>query len=164
MYVSTDGNLRKPVFTRCIVKVFFRQLNFLYVRNEGGNVICPEQLSLKQPLEVKVQSSGDTELNLAAPSLKLLCQANGNTILKGRCEKLDIRNQAHGDFDASQLKAGELSIKNMAYGNVLLHADDTIRITHYGNGYIHYSGNAEVKDVKQYGHGEIRHIKSEVAL
>lgn len=160
LYISTEANFRQPVYTSCRVKVFMRQLNKLFVRNVNGNVICPEPLSLGEPLEIKIQSVGNTELNLIVPSVKILCQAVGNTTLKGSCEKLDIKNQCTGNFDSSQMQAGELNISNMASGNVLLHANDSIRITHYGNGTIHYSGDANVKDVKQYGNGEIKHVKS----
>ncbi|MGL4598064.1 MAG: GIN domain-containing protein [Bacteroidia bacterium] len=162
LYVATEGNIRQPVFTKCVVKVFFNQLNFLYVRNDGGNVVCHNQLVFTQPLEIKVQTTGDTTLDLIVPSLKLLNQAHGKTTLKGTCEKLDIKNQAFGDLDTSALETGELSIKNMAHGNVLLHADSSIKIAHYGNGFIHYTGNAVVKDVQQFGNGEIKRMKSKV--
>jgi hypothetical protein len=157
LFVSTGEGARKPVFTHCVVKVFLRQLNILYVRNNGGDVICPNELILKDPLEITIQSVGNTELNITAPSVKILNQSNGNLTLKGSTGKLDIKNQAKGDLNASQFKAGELNIKNMAYGNVLLHADDSISISHFGKGFIHFSGDANVKDVKQYGNGEIKH-------
>lgn len=159
LFVSTEANLKRLVFTSCVVKVFLRQLNILYVRNEQGNVICPGEIKLTEPLEIKIQTWGQTDLWMSAPSIKVLCQANGNTLLKGSTEKLEIKNQSEGDLDASQLKAGELSIKNMADGNVWLHADNAINIAHYGHGFIHYGGNAVVKDIKQYGHGEVKRVK-----
>lgn len=159
LYVSNEGNLRKPAFTSCTVKVYFRQLNKLILRNHDGRTMCPQQLLLKEPLDIKVQSVADTEIDVVAPSIKMVCQTVGNIAMKGSCEKLEIKNQSTGDFDASQLQVGDLSISNMAYGNVLLHANDTIRISHYGSGFIHYSGDANVKDVKQYGNGEIKHVK-----
>lgn len=163
LFVTNEAKLRKPVFTRATVKIFIRQLDKLYVRNNHGDVICPGQLTFSQPLEIKVQSEGNTDLHLAAPAIKILCQAHGDTRLKGSCEKLDISNQSNGNFDSSQLTAGDLTIKNMAHGNVLLRAGKTIQLSHYGNGYIHYYGNAVVKDVKQYGHGEVKHMKEELA-
>jgi len=159
LYVSTEeGTLKRPAFTSCVVKVYLRQLNVLYVRNEGGHVICPEEIVLTEPLEVKVQSTGKTELWLNVPSLKILGQSHGDTVLKGKAGKLEIKNQSHGYLDASQLEAGELSIKNMAHGNVWLQAEDTINISHYGHGFIHYAGNAVVKDIKHYGHGQVKHV------
>jgi hypothetical protein len=160
LFISTQEKLKQPAFTSCVVKVFLRQLNILYVRNEGGNVICPGEISLTEPLKITIQTVGETALWLNAPSLKILCQAQGNTTLRGRAEKLEIKNMSQGDLDASRFKAAELSIKNMAEGNVRLHADDAIRISHYGEGFIHYSGDAIVKDIKQYGDGEVKRVKS----
>lgn len=162
LFVATEANLKRLVFTKCIVRVYLRQMNMLYVRNDGGDVVCPNELVLSQPLEVKIQSVGNTALNVKVPSLKMLCQAQGNVTLKGSCEKLEIKNQSEGDFDASQMKAMDVSIKNMAQGNVLLHADGTIRISHYGEGSVHFSGNGSVSDVKQYGTGPIKHVKEAV--
>lgn len=163
LYVSTDGNLRQPVFTKATTKIFIRQLDKLYVRNDRGNVVCPNQLVLTQPLEVKVQSVGDTELNLVVPSLKISSQTEGNITLKGSCGKMEISNMMQGDFDASEMKADELFIKNMSEGNVKLYAEKTIRMKHYGEGYVHYYGPATVTDVVQYGTGEIKHMKGEPA-
>jgi hypothetical protein len=159
LFVSNEAALKRLVFTSCVVKVFFRQLNVLYVRNDQGNVVCPKEIQLTEPLEVKVQSVGQTELSIKAPVIKVLCQAQGNTILRGSAEKLEIKNQSEGNFDSSQLQAAELIIKNMAHGNVWLHADRSISISHYGHGFIHYTGDAVVKDIKHYGHGEVKRVK-----
>lgn len=159
LYVSNEGNLRKPAYTSCTIKVYFRQLNKIILRNHNGRTFCPKQLVLKEPLDVKIQSVADSELDIVCPSMKIVAQTVGNITLKGSCEKLEIKNQSTGNFDASQMQAGDLSINNMAVGNVLLHANDNIRMSHYGNGFIHYSGDANVKDVKQYGNGEIRHVE-----
>jgi hypothetical protein len=161
LYVATEANLKRLNFTKCVVKVFLRQLHLLYVRNDKGDVVCPSELSLSQPLEVKVQSVGNTELNLAVPSLKVLCQGTGFTLVKGRCEKLEVKNQGTGDFDSSHMKAAEVVLRSMATGNMRVHADKTIRISNFGTGYIHYYGNAVVEDVKQYGTGVIKHMSGE---
>lgn len=159
LYIASEAKLRKPVFTTCLVKVFLRQLDMLYVRNVG-DVVCPNEIVLTQPLEIKIQSVGNSTLHVVAPSIKSLNQSHGNIVFKGKCEKLDVKNQGYGDFDASQLVAGELTIKNQSNGNVLLNASQSIVIKHYGNGYVHFTGSAVVKDVKQYGNGEIKHMKN----
>lgn len=162
LYVSAEAKFRRPVYTSCVIKVFLRQMNTLFIRNEG-DVVCPDEISLSQPLEVKVQCEGNTTLNLIVPSIKLLCQAEGNVTLRGACEKMDLKNQSQGHFNSVHLKAGDVTIKNMAEGNVDLYAEKTIRMKHYGQGYIHYYGAATVNDVVQYGEGEIKHIKGEPA-
>jgi hypothetical protein len=159
LWVSTDGALRKPVFTKAVVKIYIKQMDKLIIRNDHGNVSCPAQLVFTQPLEVKIQSVGNTDLNLSTPAIKMVCQCEGNVTMRGSCEKIDIKTQMEGNFNSSQLKAGELSIKNMAEGSVDLYAENFITMKHYGEGYIHYYGPAVVKDVVQYGDGEIKHLK-----
>lgn len=160
LFVSTEGSLKQPVYTSCVVKVFLRQLNILYVRNYNGNVVCPNEITLTEPLKVTIQTTGNTELWLNAPSVKMLIQAHGNTVLKGKADKLEVKNMSDGDLNAAELKAGELSIKNMTTGNTWLHADSEMKIYHYGEGFVHYTGNAVVKDVKQYGVGEVKRISA----
>ncbi len=164
LYVSVESNLRKLVFTSCVIKIYLRQMNTLYVRNEGGNVVCPGKISLSEPIKITVQSVGNTELNLVVPAIKLLCQTEGNVTLRGACEKIDINTMSEGNFDSSKLKAGELYIKNMAEGNVDVYAEKIIRMKHYGEGYLHYYGPAAVKDVLHYGEGEIKHMKDEATI
>jgi hypothetical protein len=157
LYVSTREKIKEPAYTSCVVKVFLRQLNVLYVRNDQGNVICPKDISLTEPLEIKIQSVGNTELNINVPTIKLSSQCQGNVIMKGKCNSIDIKNQSEGDFTSKELIAEELTVKNMAQGNVELFANKTITISHYGQGYIHFYGGAVIKDVKQYGDGLIQH-------
>jgi hypothetical protein len=159
LYVSAEGKFRRPVFTRCVIKVYLRQIDVLYVRNDNADVVCPEEIILQNPISIKIQSVGNTSLNINAPSVKILSQCEGNVVVKGRCNKMDIKNQSEGDFDAKGMIAEELSIKNMAEGNVELYASKFITIHHYGEGHIHYAGNAVLKDVRQYGDGVIRHVE-----
>lgn len=79
-------------------------------------------------------------MQVNAAAIKILCQSEGNVLLKGKCESLTVKNQSQGDFNAKDLIADRVSISNMAQGNVLLHAEQEIRIKHQGLGYIHYSG------------------------
>jgi hypothetical protein len=158
LYVSAETKSKKLVYTVCKIKIYFRQIDVLFVRNENANLICGNQIVLSNPIDIKVQSAGNTELDINAPAIKILCQSEGHVLLQGKCESLSIKNQSHGDFNSKGLLANRLSIKNMAVGNVLLYADQEISIKHMGVGYIHYSGRAIVKDVIQNGVGEIKHV------
>ncbi len=104
---------------------------------------------------------GDTSLVLNCTAIKLLSQCKGDVVLYGKCETIDIKNQSQGDFSSSDLVAQELPIKNMGEGDIELFAEKSITINHYGSGYIHYSGNAVSKDMKQHGDGQIKHINKE---
>lgn len=159
LYISSEAKFRRPVFTRCHIRVYVRQLNILYVRCDGGNVICPDAIVLADPLEIKIQSVGNTSLNIQAPAIKLLSQCQGNVIIRGACGSLEIKNQSEGNFSSREMIAEELSIRNMSEGDVEVYADKHISISHYGEGDVRYYGNAVLKDVKQYGAGSIRHIE-----
>lgn len=157
LYVSAGAKFKKPVYTKCVIRIYCRQLDVIYIRNEHADLVCPQEISLINPLDITIQSVGNTSLNFNAPSIKMLCQSEGNVSIKGKCESIDIKTQMQGDFNSRELIADKLKIKNMAQGNVEVFAEKEITISHYGEGYIHYYGNATLKDVKQYGSGEIKH-------
>jgi hypothetical protein len=158
LYVSSEAKFRKPVYTKCNIKVYLRQINVLNVTCDGGDVICPDIIDVTEPLEVKIQSVGNTTLAFNAPAIKVSNQSQGNVVLGGKCQSIDIKNQSQGNFSSKDLWAQDLTIKNMAEGNIELFAENSIAIIHYGEGYIHYSGNAVLKDVKQFGNGQIKHV------
>ncbi|MHA4807062.1 GIN domain-containing protein [Flavitalea flava] len=160
LYVTTEGKFKKPVCTSCKIQVFLRQIDVLYVRNDGADVVCPSPVSLASPIEIKIQSIGNTELDLIAPAIKILCASVGNVLIKGKCSFITIKNQSEGNFNSIDLEADDLSILNRAEGNVDLYAAKNISISHYGEGYIHYSGDAVLNDVKQYGDGEIKYVSA----
>ena len=102
---------------------------------------------------------GNTTLNIYASAIKVLNQCAGNVTLKGKCGTLTIKNQSEGNLFALEMVADDLIIKNMAEGNVELYANRSISIAHWGQGDVHYAGNALLTDVKQYGDGIIKHVK-----
>lgn len=160
LFVSVEGGLlRTPVFTKAVVRVYFRQMDHLVLRCEGGDVVCPQMISLASPLEVKMQSEGNLQLNVSAPQLKVSLQAQGNTTLAGKCGLVEIKNQSQGDLFAKELMASELTLKNSGQGNLEVFADKKISISHAGQGYIHYYGDAQLMDIKQHGQGEVKHFK-----
>ncbi len=158
LYVSVEGKLRQPVFTLCKIKIYLRQIDVMFIRNENASLICGNQIAATGPVEIKVQSAGNVELDMNAPAIKILCQSVGDVVLKGKCDNLIVKNQAVGDFNARDLVADRVSIQNSSVGNVLLTAEKEITIKHSGVGYIHYSGKAILKDVRQHGVGEIKHV------
>ncbi len=159
LFVTTEGVLRTPVFTRAVVRIYLRQLDHLVVRCEGGDVVCPQLIHLQSPLDIKVQTEGNTELNFQTPQLKVLLQAEGNVTLKGRSGLVDIKNQSEGHLFAKDLLAKELTLKNQAQGNVEVFAEEKISISHSGQGYVHYYGPAQLIYIQQHGDGEVKHCK-----
>jgi len=156
LYISSDAKLRTPIFTDLKINVYYSSIDTLFVRCDGGNVTCENQMRLDNPLEIKIQSVGNTNLVIDVPTAKLTSQCVGDVTLSGKCGMLYIRNQSEGNLFAKELIANELAIKNMAAGNVTVSVQDAITISHHGEGYIHYYGKARLKDVKHYGNGIIK--------
>lgn len=157
LYVGTEGALRKPAFTHARVKIYFRQIDHLVIRCEGGEVRTPMPIILQSPLDLLVQSQGDVQLNVQAPQLKASLQMQGNITLTGDCGEVDLKTQSIGNLLARGLFASELKLKNSSQGNIEVFADKKIWIKHHGQGYIHYYGDAQLMDVTQWGQGEVRH-------
>jgi hypothetical protein len=159
LFVTAGAKFKTPVYTKCTIRIFCRQIDVLYVRNGKADLICPQEISLTTPIEIKFQGVGNSSLNINAPSIKILNQCVGHISMKGKCENVEIKNQSQGNFSSKELLADKLTLKNLAQGNVEVFANKEITISHFGQGYIHYYGNAVLKDVKHYGQGEVKHMK-----
>ena len=158
LYVTSEGKWRIPEFTSLRIKVFYRQIFNLYNASERGELVCGNTLRSGEPVEVKIHSDkSSTMLDVDAVSVKLITACVGNVTLKGECTLLDINAKSEGNLDAREMKAKNVVLKNYSQGNIDLFADDTIAISNYGQGNIRYWGNAVLKDIKQYGDGEVRH-------
>lgn len=157
LYVSTEEGLRHPVFTKILVKVYFRQIDNL--RNCcSGDVRSIGTISYTAPFEVKLQCEGDTDLDLDVPSLKLKMQCEGDVTLKGKCNILEIKDQADGNLMCREMKAANVSLINMSEGNIEIYADESVTIKHMGQGTIHYYGPGRLKDIIIMGEGEVKHM------
>lgn len=161
LFVASESKFKKIDFTNIKVRVFLRQISKLNIRCEGGEIACANIIKLSNSLEMKVQSIGNTELKIDAPALKLLLQNKGNLTLAGKCAEADIKIQAEGNLFAKEMLAESLKIKNMSTGNVEVFANKIISISHYGEGFIHYYGDAVLHDVNQFGTGEVKHMNLE---
>ena len=158
LYVSTDSKLlKKPVFTKCKVKVFYRQLNVLNISTENADFNCPELLNFQNEIKLNIQSVGNTSLRINAPSIKLSNQCQGNVTLAGTCQFIDIKTHSVGSLDTKELIADELVIKNSGVGDISLFANKLITIKNNGVGNIYYYGEAILKDIKQNGAGITGH-------
>lgn len=158
LYVSAEMKFRKPVFTKCHIKVYLRQLDSLVIRCNGGDVICPEPINLTVPLEIKLQTVGNTSLNINVPAIKILNQGEGNVEIKGKCGNMEIKNMGEGHISAKELIADDLALKNMGEGDIEVYASKNISISNFGEGNISYYGDAVLKSVKQFGEGIVKHM------
>ncbi|MBF9223179.1 head GIN domain-containing protein [Hymenobacter ruricola] len=157
LYVTTEDKLRRPAYSQLHVVVHVRQLQHLDIASEG-HVICPEPLLAVEPLEIKIQSLGNTQLRLRADALSLHCACQGHVQLAGTAGTVKITNMSEGDLDCGELVAQHLKLRNLGAGNIQLRAEQTIAIQHFGAGSVHYAGAGRLLDVRHYGDGEIKHM------
>lgn len=157
LFVTTENKLLRPAYSQLRVVVHLRQLQHLNIANYGA-VVCPEPLRATEPLDVHIQSMGDTELLLQADVLNLHCACAGRVRVAGTAGQVAINNKSQGELDCHDLAAQHLKLVNAGVGNVRVRAEQTIRIQHRGVGFVHYAGPGRLLDVGQYGAGEIRHV------
>jgi hypothetical protein len=158
LFITPASGYRTLQFSNLKIKVYFRQLSKLHVCFDQGMLTCANPIALPGALEAKLQASGPVNLLLDVPVFKAVIQQKGDIILSGNCSEADIRTQAEGNLFAREFIARQLNIRNMSEGNVEVSATETISITQYGEGYVHYWGNARLVNVNQRGNGIIKHI------
>ncbi len=158
LYVSSNKMLKISEFTSLKIQVYTRQLDTLNI-GTNGNVIMTEAYECVAPLDIKVESAGNTELLLSAPSIKLNIQSHGDFKIKGACTDLTVKTQSHGDFDAKELHAQNVVFNTQSKGNAWLYGSETLKIKHSADGFVHYYGNGILKDVLHHGTGEVKHCK-----
>jgi len=158
LYVTSEAKLRIPVFTKLKVKIYCRQV-FVINNSCQGDLSSPNMLQSTEPLELKINSHGNTDLQLGYPLIKLSAACHGNIKLRGECHELTIKNASHGDLDCREMLADKTTITNASHGNVLLYSKEEIRIRHAGQGDIHYYGDGKLKNIVHHGDGEVAHRK-----
>ena len=160
LYVTAEGKWRTPGFSRLIIKIYYRQLYNIYNASIKGTLICNGPLKSSEPVEVKIYSEkSSSKLNISAPAIKLITACVGDVEIEGACNIFEINAKSEGNLYARGMRAKSLSLKNYSAGNLEVYADETLTISNYGEGSISYWGDGVLKDIKQYGDGEIKHKK-----
>ena len=160
LYVTSEGKWQSPKFTSLKVKIYCRQLYTIHNHCSKGQLSCANTIVSTEPVEIKIHcDQGTTNLNIKAPSIKLTTACVGNTILQGECNLLEIKASSQGDLDTSGMKAKTVAFKNYSEGNIKLYASEAITISNFGKGNIDYFGDGILKDINQYGSGQVKHNK-----
>ncbi|MBD2769881.1 DUF2807 domain-containing protein [Hymenobacter sp. BT664] len=157
LFITTEDKLRRPAYSQLHVTVYLRQLQHLDIASEG-HVTCGAPLVAVEPLEIKIRSVGNTQLQVQADVLNLHSACEGRVEVAGTAREVKLTNLAEGDLDCDALTAQHLRLRNLGAGNVRVRAQETIHLQHLGQGFVHYAGTARLLDVRHYGAGEIRHV------
>jgi len=162
LYITMDGKWRIPDFTTLKVKVYYRQVFTIYNGCVNGTLTCANTLTSSQPVEIKIYSDkSNSKLNINAPAIKLVTACVGDVEIEGSCNTLEVNAKSQGNLYARQLIAKNTILKNYSQGNLEIYADETLTISNYGEGNISYWGNGILRDIKQYGNGEVKHRKAD---
>ncbi|MCR8557402.1 DUF2807 domain-containing protein [Mucilaginibacter sp. BJC16-A38] len=158
LYITAEGKWRTPAFSSLNIKVYYRQLYNLYNASTKGTLICGNPLRSAEPVEVKIYSDkSSSKLNINAPAIKLITACVGDVEIEGSCNILEINAKSQGNLYARNMIAKNVSLKNYSAGDLEIHADESLTISNYGDGSISYWGDGILKDIKQYGSGEVKH-------
>jgi len=157
LYVTNESKLRGPEFSALRIIVHLRQLDKLDLAGHGS-VRCQNPLTAAGPLDVRINSQGDTDLWVEAPALTVNLACEGNVTLRGHCDQVTLKTAASGDLDGAGLRAQHLKLRNLSAGNVTLYAEQTIAIQHLGAGFVHYAGPARLTDIRHFGQGPVQHV------
>ncbi len=158
LYVSLRTSFNTCDFTSLKIQIYIRQMDTLNI-GANGNVIMTEAYKSLLPLDIKVQSSGHTELLLSAPSIKVNDQSHGDFKIIGECSVFAAKTQSHGNFDAKNLLAQNVTFNTQSKGNAWLYGSESLIIKHSADGFVHYYGDGILKDVRYHGTGELKHCK-----
>jgi len=158
LYVTAEGKWRVPDFSSLTIKVYYRQLYNIYNASEKAALICANTLMATEPVEIKIYTDkSSNKLDINAPSIKLLTACVGDVEIEGACNQFEISAKSEGNLYARKMIAKNVALKNYSEGNLEVYADEALTISNYGEGNIYYWGNGRLKDIKQYGSGEVKH-------
>jgi len=148
--------------TKCQVKVYVKQLN--YIRNSGSgdfvlNKLNNSELTVEnsgsgdfvldglvvQSVRIKNSGSGDfLGKNLKLENLEIKNSGSGDFKVQGLANQLDIQNSGSGDFNSVELTCPMVRITNKGSGDFNVNAQKELYISNTGSGDIEYKGSPKV--------------------
>jgi hypothetical protein len=132
----------------------------LYEINGSGNVTQEGSGPLTgDAFELRVNGSGNVDLNLECARLKIGIAGMGNVDLKGKADALEVSVTGSGNINASDCKAVRADIRIVGSGDAFVQVTDTLKTSIIGAGNVVYKG--EPKNVTMDGAGSGKVQKQE---
>jgi len=107
-------------------------------------------------LKMDVDGVSNNSLELTCNQLEVDMSGVGNIELAGETHKLTVKKDGVGKFDAGDLIAAIVNIRNSGVGSAYIYATEELSMTNSGVGSIYYSGDAVIKLMKSDGIGKIQ--------
>ena len=156
--VDIDDNLESLLRVSASNKTLFISLyknknNKRYIEN--ANI----KITINVPLLNQLGHNGNSDVsvtNISNASFSVKSTGNGNVVLSGISEKIEINKAGNGDVDAGKLIGKDANIISLGNGNVIVFANETFTAAGTGNGDIINKGKAKPSSTsRQIGNGEI---------
>lgn len=137
------------------LNIYITLVNVDYIKLfDAGNVESKGSLKVDQ-LKIDYSRTGNMSLKIECNDFKMISKGTGNIDLSGTAVKSDIFQSGIGNFSANNLKTDYLKIAVSGVGNTEVHASKEIFINVSGVGNFSYSGDADVKEYKVSGTGNV---------
>lgn len=122
----------------------------------SGNISSTGIISNNQMITITSKGSGNADLQVYAPAIKLRGSGSGVFTLSGQTKDMDCVLSGSGDLDSKDLKAENVKVRISGSSNARLFAAADLSATISGSGNIFYWGNPALSEVKISGSGKVK--------
>jgi hypothetical protein len=131
--------------------------NLEELKLNGSGSITSKTLLKSTGLEIKINGSGDVNLNMEAADVYTKINGSGNVFLSGSAQSHDIKITGSGDLDATAFPTGKVDITVNGSGDCRVMATSKLAIKIRGSGSVYYGGSPDIdSDIK--GSGSLQKI------
>lgn len=122
----------------------------------SGNITSTGIISNNQMITITSAGSGNVDLQVYGPAVKLRGSGSGDFTLSGQTKDMECTLSGSGDLDSKDLKAENVKVKISGSSNARLFAAADLSATISGSGNILYWGNPALSEVKISGSGKVK--------
>lgn len=107
-------------------------------------------------LELGLEGMGRLRLEVTAQKVLVTQVGQGEVIVRGRAQRVEVRAEGLGKVDLSGLEAPEASVESEGIGEVRVFASEKLRVRANGLGAVRFSGNPAQTDVQTEGLTQVK--------
>lgn len=119
-----------------------------------GNIQTTETFNVDQ-VRIKGEGVGNLELDFETQKLDANLNLLGKMDLRGKADKVSIRNEGIGKIDASQFVAQDMDLVSSGIGKIEVHCEGDLSLKVDGIGKVTYTGNPTVIKKEVSGIGRV---------
>ena len=111
--------------------------------NGSGKIVSSNFSS--EDLELKINGSGDMDLNTAAKEIDANINGSGNIVLQGSAQDLKLEVNGSGDFRALDMDILNAEVEISGSGDAELNVNNSLDVNIVGSGDVSYTGQPNIK-------------------